>query len=250
MRIQESRSLLLPPRTWAILFARVILGLEGLSARPVAARASVFRRALRPHVPASLVAVGHGLDRPSGRAGRGRVAPGRLADMRGPGGAGRRPGRTTRTVCRSTTGWPGEVERGKEARRTVQVLTKEKAPRYRRPEGATSYLLASPRTSQAKHLTTTLVQVDPGGEQPIHKHAPEQVYFVLEGSGLMTVGSETQEVGPGVCVFVPADTPPGIRHQGQELLRYFSAAAPAFDTSDLLSTWPLGSESEEAGKDD
>ena len=36
----------------------------------------------------------------------------------------------------------------------MQVLTKEKAPRYRRPEGATSYLLASPRTSQAKHLTT------------------------------------------------------------------------------------------------
>src|SRR5437899_400767 len=88
------------------------------------------------------------------------------------------------------TGW-GELaggadfDRGKEASRTVQVLTKEKAPRYRRPEGALSYLLASPRTSQAKHLTTTLVQIDPGGEQPIHKHAPEQVYFVLEGSGLM-----------------------------------------------------------------
>jgi len=132
----------------------------------------------------------------------------------------------------------------------VQVLTKDKAPRYRRPEGATSYLLASPRTSQAKHLTTTLVQIDPGGEQPVHKHAPEQVYFVLEGSGLMTVGSETHEVGPGICVFVPSDTPHGIRNQGQAALRYFSAAAPAFDTSDLLSLWPLGSESEEAGKDD
>ena len=131
----------------------------------------------------------------------------------------------------------------------MQVLSKEKAPRYRRPEGATSYLLASPRTSQARHLTTTLVQIEPGGEQPIHRHTPEQVYFVLEGSGLMTVGAETQDVGAGDCIFVPSDTPHGIRNQRQEVLRYFSAAAPAFDTSDLLSLWSLGSESEEAGKE-
>ena len=133
---------------------------------------------------------------------------------------------------------------------TVQVLSKAKAPRSRRSEGITSYLLASPRTSQAKHLTTTLVQIEPGGEQRIHSHAPEQVYFILEGSGLMTVGAETQEVGPGDCIFVPPEAHHGIRNQGQGLLRYFSAAAPAFDTSDLLALWSLGSESEEAGGED
>ena len=129
----------------------------------------------------------------------------------------------------------------------MQILTKVKAPRYTRPEGITSYLLASPRTSQAKHLTTTLVVIDPGGEQRVHTHAPEQVYFVLEGTGLMTVGTETQEVGQGECIFVPADTPHGIRNQGQGLLRYFTAAAPAFETSDLLAQWPLASESEDIG---
>lgn len=129
----------------------------------------------------------------------------------------------------------------------MQVLSKANAPRYRRPEGITSYLLASPRTSQAKHLTTTLVQIEPGGEQRIHSHPPEQVYLVLEGSGIMTVGAETQEVGPGDCVFVPSDVQHGIRNHGQQVLRYFSAAAPAFDMSDLLALWPLGSESAENG---
>ena len=38
----------------------------------------------------------------------------------------------------------------------MHVLKKETAPRYVRPEGITSYLLASPRTSSAEHLTTTL----------------------------------------------------------------------------------------------
>jgi len=132
----------------------------------------------------------------------------------------------------------------------VQVLSKRKAPRYRKPEGVISYLLASPRTCQARHLTTTMVVIDPNGEQPLHKHVPEQVYFMLEGSGLMTVGTETQEVGPGDCIFVPSDTPHGVRNLGQEVLRYFSAAAPAFETSDLLALWQLASESEESGKDD
>ena len=132
----------------------------------------------------------------------------------------------------------------------MQVLSKGRAPRYRKPEGVISYLLASPRTCQARHLTTTMVVIDPNGEQPLHKHVPEQVYFMLEGSGLMTVGTETQEVGPGDCVFVPSDTPHGIRNLGQGVLRYFSAAAPAFETSDLLALWPLASESEESGKDD
>jgi mannose-6-phosphate isomerase-like protein (cupin superfamily) len=74
----------------------------------------------------------------------------------------------------------------------MHVLKKETSPRYTRPEGITSYLLASPRTSSAEHLTTTLAVIQPGGEQRLHSHRPEQVYFILEGRGLMTVGSETQ----------------------------------------------------------
>ena len=128
----------------------------------------------------------------------------------------------------------------------MHVLKKEMAPRYRRTEGLTSYLLASSRTSEARHLVTTLVQIEPGGEQRVHNHVAEQVYFVIEGSGLMTVGSETQEVGPGECVFIPSEAPHGIRNRGMVVLRYFSAAAPAFETEDLLAAWPLPAEAETA----
>src|SRR5204862_7197829 len=89
----------------------------------------------------------------------------------------------------------------------MHVLTKETAPRYTRPEGITSYLLASPRTSGAEQLTTTLAVLQPGGAQRMHSHRPEQVYFILEGSGLMTVGGETRRVGAGDCVFIPSGLP-------------------------------------------
>jgi mannose-6-phosphate isomerase-like protein (cupin superfamily) len=128
----------------------------------------------------------------------------------------------------------------------MHVLKKETAPRYIHPEGITSYLLASPRTSGAEHLTTTLAVIQPGGEQRLHSHRPEQVYFILDGSGLMTVGNETQRVEPGDCVFIPSGQPHGLRNDGAVTLRYFSAAAPAYPPGHLEKTWALPGEAETA----
>ena len=126
----------------------------------------------------------------------------------------------------------------------MNVLQKESAPRYQRPEGITSFLLASPRTCESQHLTTTLVEVKKGGKQRIHSHAPEQVYFILAGSGEMTVGEDKRHVRTGDCVFVPSGRPHGLINTGPEQLRYFSAAAPAFTKDDLATVWPLPSERE------
>jgi mannose-6-phosphate isomerase-like protein (cupin superfamily) len=127
----------------------------------------------------------------------------------------------------------------------VKVLQRETAPRYRRPEGITSYLLASPRTCGAGHLTTTLVEIEPGGKQRIHQHSPEQVYFIVAGTGEMSVGDETRTVAPGDCVFVPSGSPHGIANRGHGVLRYFSAAAPAFAAEELTALWPMTSEFDE-----
>lgn len=126
----------------------------------------------------------------------------------------------------------------------MRVLKKETAPRYIREEGITSYLLASPRTSAAEHLTTSVVEIKPGGSQRIHSHVPEQIYYILEGTGLMAVGDEKAPVGPGDCIFIPSETPHGLVNDGQVLLRYFSAAAPSFGREQLESLWPLESEKE------
>jgi mannose-6-phosphate isomerase-like protein (cupin superfamily) len=127
----------------------------------------------------------------------------------------------------------------------VKILQKETAPRYRRPAGITSYLLASPRTCGSSHLTTTLVEIESGGEQRIHQHSPEQVYFILAGAGEMSVDGETRMVGPGDCVFVPSGNSHGITNRGPGLLRYFSAAAPAFAKEELAVLWPMASERDE-----
>jgi mannose-6-phosphate isomerase-like protein (cupin superfamily) len=100
----------------------------------------------------------------------------------------------------------------------MHVLKKETAPQYVRPQGITSYLLASPRTSSAEHRTTTLAVIQPGGEQRLHSHRPEQAYFILEGRGLMTVGGETQRVGPGDCIFIQSGQAHGLKNDGTVIL--------------------------------
>ncbi len=126
------------------------------------------------------------------------------------------------------------------------ILNKTTARRYKRPEGIVSYLMASALTSNSLHLTATLVELAPSGEQRAHSHAPEQVYFILDGSGLMTVGDDAQEVRAGDCVFIPSGAQHGIRNSGTSTLRYFSAAAPGFEEDELRTLWPLPSEQEDA----
>jgi hypothetical protein len=60
--------------------------------------------------------------------------------------------------------------------------------------------------------------------------------ILLEGSGAMTVGDETEDVTAGDCILVPSNAPHGLRNTGDVVLRYFSAAAPSF-TADELSRW-------------
>ncbi len=128
----------------------------------------------------------------------------------------------------------------------MKVLQTQAAPRYRRSEGITSYLLASPRTAGAQHLTVTVVEIEPGGRQRVHSHLPEQVYFILQGRGRMTVDSETREVCPGDCVFIPGQARHGLENTTDTPLKYLSAAAPAFRTEELDAFWPLPSEVEES----
>ena len=121
---------------------------------------------------------------------------------------------------------------------------REEAPRYRR-DGITSYLLASAGTTQSQNLTTTLVEMDVGGEQKPHSHLPEQTYFILEGSGVMTVDSEAAEVTAGDCIFIPSEASHGLQNTGSSVLRYYSAASPSFTREQLERLWPLPSIAEE-----
>ena len=55
-----------------------------------------------------------------------------------------------------------------------------------------------------RHLSLMVYTLPPGGPDPQHPHAEDEVYFVVEGRAYIRVGQEDQAVGPGSIVFVPA----------------------------------------------
>jgi mannose-6-phosphate isomerase-like protein (cupin superfamily) len=122
----------------------------------------------------------------------------------------------------------------------LRILNKDAAPRYTRDD-ITSYLLVSEQTCESKKLTTTIVEMQAGGIQRVHSHEPEQMYYILEGEGIMTVGDETKEVRAGDCVFFSSFTPHGLQNTGDTVLTYFSAASPSFSAEESEKLWPLKS---------
>jgi mannose-6-phosphate isomerase-like protein (cupin superfamily) len=130
----------------------------------------------------------------------------------------------------------------------MRISKRAAAPRYRR-DGVVSYLLVSKLTGAAD-LAVTLVEMEPGGVQAPHAHDPEQMYYILEGTGIMTVGGERETVGPGDCIYYPPNTVHGLENTGGTVLRYLSAASPSFTEEQCRRLWPLPALEEEAPRTD
>ena len=65
----------------------------------------------------------------------------------------------------------------------------------------------------------------PGGWISEHTHSrAEQWYFIQSGRGIMRVGDEEKEAGPGTIVFVPHDTIHSYEVVGDEPLRILNIA--------------------------
>lgn len=96
--------------------------------------------------------------------------------------------------------------------------------------GQISHLLLGPDEPAGERLSVTWVECEPGSRQPAHRHpASQQVYVIVEGTGRMFVGGESEVVTRGTAIVVPEDTEHCIENVGAGTLVYVSATAPPFD---------------------
>lgn len=83
--------------------------------------------------------------------------------------------------------------------------------------------LFSADATPTEALTAGLAELQPGGWLGLHRHAPAEIYYVLEGRGIVTLDGTEVEVGAGSAVFIPADAEHGIRNCGDTPLRLLYA---------------------------
>lgn len=78
-------------------------------------------------------------------------------------------------------------------------------------------------------FVTGVAELPEGGYLALHRHEQAETYYVLSGTGVVTLDGIEHPVRPGSNVFIPGFSEHGIRNAGTRALRFFYAlAADAF----------------------
>lgn len=91
-----------------------------------------------------------------------------------------------------------------------------------------SYMLVGCRNVKNAGLSMQISFIPVNSEQPVHDHEPEQVYYIIRGTGLMIIDDEREPVHAGDAIYIPSNKKHGIINVGTETLEYLSANAPSF----------------------
>ena len=83
--------------------------------------------------------------------------------------------------------------------------------------------LFSAERTPTEALTAGVAELQAGGWLGLHRHSPPEIYYILEGTGVVTLEGEEHAVEAGAAVFIPGDAEHGIRNTGGTPLRFLYA---------------------------
>ena len=66
----------------------------------------------------------------------------------------------------------------------------------------------------------------------LHKLKTSEVYYIIEGSGLMHIDEESCEVGPRCTIYIPPDSKQYIENTGDSVLIFLCIVEPAWCAQD------------------
>ena len=95
--------------------------------------------------------------------------------------------------------------------------------------------LVSGDVTRSGDLTMGIARIPSGEALHRHRHRQPEIYLVLEGSGLVEIGSEARAVGAGTAVFIPGDEPHRCENTGASDLRFaYVFAADSFEEIEYI----------------
>jgi mannose-6-phosphate isomerase-like protein (cupin superfamily) len=90
--------------------------------------------------------------------------------------------------------------------------------------------LISAGLTPSRALTAGVARVPANGTLRAHRHEQVEVYFILEGTGVVTIDGSPANVGPGSTVFIPGNAVHSIKSSEKTGLRLaYVLAAHAFE---------------------
>ena len=99
----------------------------------------------------------------------------------------------------------------------------------------TAIELINKRTSFPTKVSLAIIILDVGKESEEHYHKKtEEVYYILQGCGVMIIDGTRYEVKPGHAVFLPLSSSHKIINRADTPLKLVCADSPPFDPNDVF----------------
>ena len=93
--------------------------------------------------------------------------------------------------------------------------------------GALSKLIITPKNAATKHFDFRLSTYQPKGFVEEHTHeVEEQIYYILEGEGLMELDGDRKIVRPGLTIFIPPKVRHALYNTGTKDLTFLVVTSP------------------------
>ena len=73
-----------------------------------------------------------------------------------------------------------------------------------------------------------IARLDPGKEIEAHVDPMEEIYFIVHGTGEMTVGDDTRSVKPGDAIWIPVGDSHALVNTGKEACVVLVVASPTW----------------------
>lgn len=113
--------------------------------------------------------------------------------------------------------------------RSMKVINRNNARIINTRHGSEIRLLVDRTTSKVTQCSLAEETLLPGQAVTPHHHRElEEIYYILSGSGVMTVGDEKREVAAGDAIYVPRRSRHTLENTGAEPIKLLLVCGPAF----------------------
>ena len=124
----------------------------------------------------------------------------------------------------------------------MDIVNLDQVESFRTKDGSEIRELLAHRNSVIRQQSLAAARLLAGASTTPHYHPQtEEIYYILSGCGLMQIGPESQEVGPGDAIAIPPGAVHQITNPGPERLTFLCCCAPAYEDADTVlvegDTW-------------
>lgn len=117
----------------------------------------------------------------------------------------------------------------------MEIVNLEDAKPFITKDGSEIRELLAHRNSSIRNQSLAEARIPPGMTTTPHHHPrSEEIYFILQGEGQMTIGDQSHDVRMGDAIAIPPGSVHKIRNTGSEILRLLCCCAPGYEHEDTI----------------